>query len=71
MKTEQEWLEYVTKYIENDEYKRAISWHIRLDLEDSLGYSTAKINYELNKLCKKGLLVKKISVYCIEYKLPE
>jgi len=65
----QEWLEYVTQYIEKNEFKRAVSWHMRLDLEDKFDYTTAKINYELNKLVKDGLLNKETSVYCTIYTL--
>ncbi len=65
----QEWLEYITDYINKDEYKRAVSWHIRLNLEDKFNYTTAKINYELSKLVKDGFLNKDTSKYCTTYTL--
>lgn len=71
MKTENEWLMYMTEYINKDEFNRAISWHIRLDLEDNFNLSlkTSKINYDLNKLVVKGFLTKVANKYCTEYKL--
>lgn len=65
---QKEWLAYVTKHIEEDPYKRAVSWHLRVHLNDE--YSTPKINYELTKLVKKGLLVRTSTPYCVEYRLP-
>ncbi len=65
----QEWKDYITIYINNNEYNRAISWHIRLDLEDRFNYSTSKINYELNKLINDGYLNKETSKYCTTYTL--
>lgn len=44
------------------------SWWIRLDFDDK--YSTTKINYELSKAVKKGLLVSKSMKYGVEYRLP-
>lgn len=67
--SKQEWKEYITNYISNDKYNRAISWHVRLDLEDKFSYNTAKINYELDKLVKDGYLNKETTKYCTIYTL--
>lgn len=43
------------------------SWWLRLDMDNK--YSSAKINYELSKAVKKGLLMSKSHRYGIEYSL--
>lgn len=65
------WLDYIIDYINNNKYKRAISWHIRLDLKEKFNYNTSKINYELSKLVKDGFLNKSTSVYCTTYTLKD
>jgi hypothetical protein len=45
-----------------------LSWWLRLDLNNK--YPTAKINYELKKAVKEGLLVAVSHRHGIEYSLP-
>jgi hypothetical protein len=59
-------LECITNKLQNKPYY--LSWWLRLDLNDK--YTTPKINYELNKCVKLGLLESKSHRYGIEYSLP-
>ena len=45
-----------------------LAWWLRIDFEDK--YSTTKINYELKKAVKKGLLLSKSFKHGVEYRLP-
>jgi len=45
-----------------------LSWWLRLDLNNK--YTTAKINYELKKAVKEGLLIATSHHHGIEYCLP-
>lgn len=45
-----------------------LSWWLRIDLNQK--YSTQKINYELRKAVKLGLLTSKTHRYGVEYSLP-
>jgi hypothetical protein len=56
----------VTK-IKESKHGYYLSWWIRLDFDGK--YSTTKINYELSKAVKKGLLVSKSMKYGVEYRL--
>lgn len=40
-----------------------VTWHLRIDW----GFTTSKINYELNKLVNEGKLLKKTSVYWTKF----
>lgn len=52
--------------IEKCQWSRVISWHLKLDFEGK--YSTSKINYELEKAVRKGLLAKRVTRGCsVEY----
>ena len=42
----------------------AVTWHMRLELS---GFTTARINYALSKLVKKGLLKKETNKYCTKF----
>ena len=64
----QEIFDLVISKIKDSKNGYYLSWWIRLDFEDK--YSTTKINYELSKAVKKGLLVSKSMKYGVEYRLP-
>ena len=71
MKEKELWYNYIKNYIDKNKYDYAVSWHIRIDLERLYNYSTQKINYEINKLVKDGLLRKETNVYCTKYYLTD
>ena len=48
-------------------YDYVISWHLR----ETFGNTTPQINYQLNKLVKKGYLTKEASSYCTQYHLTD
>ena len=58
----------VVSKIKESKHGYYLSWWIRLDFDDK--YSTTKINYELSKAVKKGLLLSKSTKYGVEYRLP-
>lgn len=64
----QEIFDLVVSKIKESKHGYYLSWWIRLDFDDK--YSTTKINYELSKAVKKGLLVSKSMKYGVEYRLP-
>lgn len=64
--TQNEWLGFVTKKIQDKGAGYYMSWWLRIDT----GIPTAKINYDLKKLVKRGLLLSKSNHYGIEYSLP-
>ena len=58
----------ISKIKESDE-SSYFSWWLRLDFDNK--YSTTKINYELSKAVKKGLLLSTSNKYGILYRLNE
>jgi hypothetical protein len=61
-------LNFTIQKINDSEYGYYFSWWLRVDFAGK--YSTAKINYELNKAISKGLLVCEKFNYGIKYSLP-
>ena len=64
----QEIFDLVVTKIKESKHGYYLSWWLRLDFDDK--YSTTKINYELSKAVKKGILVSKSMKYGVEYRLP-
>ncbi len=64
----QEIFDLVVTKIKESKHGYYLSWWLRLDFDDK--YNTTKINYELSKAVKKGMLVSKSMKYGVEYRLP-
>lgn len=64
----QEIFDLVVTKIKESKHGYYLSWWIRLDFDDK--YSTTKINYELSKAVKKGMLLSKSMKYGVEYRIP-
>jgi len=65
---EQKWYDRLVKRMAEQKTNYYNSWWLRLDYElEEKGVTTAKINYWLTKLVKKGLLTKSKSSNCTRY----
>lgn len=68
MDKEQQWLERLRKYIEDnkaDRNNKVCTWWLRLEYNNET--PTAQINYWLNKSVAKGILGKETSCYYTKY----